>query len=151
MGNTNSGAGTGAIQDRSLSPIKWFNGDAVTFLNSGAAVKKGQVVRITGDYTVGLKTAANHIGIGIAQADAADGDNIAIIPVLAGAEVSAVAKGGTLNAGTTVRADGTLGANGLPNYIAATTTGDFADGVVLKGGAAAATITVLLFNSLVKI
>jgi hypothetical protein len=107
------------------------DGLVLTF-SAGAALKAGQEVRISGNNTVNTRTGTQY-PIGVVIADAANSENVAVRVNLA-QDLAAIAKGGTINAGAFVKPNGSFNGDGTPQYVAAT-TGDYALGIVISGGA----------------
>lgn len=120
-------------------------GCILTFTNNAsAALNVGQEVFVSGNMLVNKRTTAAQFPIGVITQGGADTEKVSVFTCFQ-RTIRAVAKGGTINAGAFVIPNGTYNAVGLPEYVAATgpvisngvTTsvlGDYASGVVLKGG-----------------
>lgn len=116
----------------------------LTLTNSdAAALVVGQEVVIEADLSVDKRGAGTEFPFGIVTVGGGVGELVTIATCLQRTSL-AIAKGGTLNAGTFVKPNGTV-TNGIPEYVAAvgavlsngTTTsvvGDYASAIVLKGG-----------------
>jgi len=112
---------TGSIQTTPTQVIKNMTSDALqlTFVSSaGSEIKAGQEVYQHTDGTVKKRTLGTQIPLGIALSDTPDGERV-LVRVPHQMVIEGIAKGGALNAGVAVVPDGTLNADGYPNYVAA--------------------------------
>jgi hypothetical protein len=133
-------AGSGTSMTASTTVITHQNHAALelTLINgSGATLYQGQEVNIKAstNYTVELRDAGTDFPVGVVISNAVvDGDRVAVkVPFVQVLKVHA--KGGTINAGAFVKPNGTRNADGLMEVVGTTTTGDYVDMVVIKGGA----------------
>lgn len=100
---------------------------------SGAAIKEGREAVISGDLTITHRTLGTQFPIGIVTVGGPTSDKITVHTCFQ-RTLKAHAKGGTINAGTFVKPNGTYNADGTPEYVAAV-AGDYVSAIVLKGGA----------------
>lgn len=104
----------------------------LTLTNSnGSALVVGEEVTIESNLSVDKRGGGTEYPFGIVTVGGADGELVTIATCLQRTSL-ATAKGGTLNAGTFVKPNGTT-TNGIPEYVAAV-DGDYISAIVLKGG-----------------
>jgi len=136
---------TGSIQSEALTLSK-HKETYMVFLtltnNDGAALQQGHEVYLNGDLQVAHRTAGDQFPIGNVDVAGANEELVTIATVFRQTMAAYNASGGAFTAGDFVRPNGTINANGRPEYVAATdenlTTpalGDWASAVVLQGGA----------------
>lgn len=132
-------AGTQTSMTASITVITHQNHSALalTLTNgAGETLYQGQSVNIKSatNYTVEKRDAGGDFPAGTVLKGGADGDKITVlVPFKAVMKVHA--KGGTINAGVFVKPNGTRNADGLMEVVGTTTSGDYVDMVVIKGGA----------------
>lgn len=115
--------------------------------DASVALKEGEEVRLTADKTVGKRTGSQFpVGVVVVGANV---NEKATISTCFSNTMQATAKGATLNVGDFVKPNGTIGTNGLPEYVAVT-TGDFTQAIVLKGGVIDARIEIGILRSPLK-
>lgn len=134
----------------------------LTLTNSdGATLKVGQEVVLENNLTVQKRSAGSEFPIGVVTVGGIDGDLVTVATCFQRTTL-AIAKGGTINVNTFVKPNGTVQASGIPEYVAAvapiysngTTTsvlGDYASGIVLRGGNVDTEIVVGLFRQPIPI
>ncbi len=133
---------TESIKSPSKTLTKHYEsyGVNMTLIASGA-IAQNQEVYISANNTVAKRTTGVQIPIGIATVGGADGDKIAVQSNVLRDSLG-IATGGTLAAGALVKQNGTVNADGIPQYVAGA-VGDYLSAIVLQGGAANAEIRVL--------
>lgn len=133
---------TGTIQDAAPLVITDMRSDALqlSFVNdSGDDLVAGDEVILKTDGTVDKRDAGTELPLGIVIKGAADGERVTVrTPFMA--VLKGVANGGTINAGSFVKPNGSK-TNSLPQY-EVVSANDYALGLVLKGGIAGATIVI---------
>ena len=152
---------TGSVQSASKTVTRQpeaSEGCTLTLTNgSGAALKQGQEVFISGNMAVNKRSTGAQFPVGIVTVGGDDAQPIAVFTCFQ-RTVRAVAKGGTLSAGTFVKPNGTYNSVGLPEYVAATeptlsngtTTsvlGDYVSGIVISGGNVDTEIQIGIFRT----
>lgn len=108
----------------------------LSFINDvNSALVAGQEVFISGNGIVTKRLLGSSFPAGIVTVGGAVGDLVTVHTPFQ-RTLKAHAKGGTLAAGVFVKPNGTLNADGKPEYVAAAPVlGDFVSAIVLKGGA----------------
>ena len=114
-------------------------GDIVTF-TAGAAVTKGQLVKVTGSMTVGPAAATTDAVIGVAVGSASSGSKV---PVIMGCPIVYVTAGGAVSAGAVVTSDASARA------VASTTAGDRILGIALESASATGDVILVAINPIV--
>lgn len=125
----------------SLIPLVHFDSDVIPFPTEDTTLVEGQAVYINGNGTVAKQTAGNQFPIGFVYTPTNNKGYVGVGMTAFGSTLKGSAKGGTLTFGSFVRQDGTLDANGLPNFVAAA-SGEFASAIVIEGAAAGSAIYV---------
>jgi hypothetical protein len=114
-------------------------GDIVTF-TAGAAVTKGQLVKVTGSMTVGPAAATTDAVIGVAVGSASAGSKVSVIM---GCPIVYVTAGGAVSAGAVVTSDASARA------VASTTAGDRILGIALESASATGDVILVAINPIV--
>lgn len=128
-----------------------YNCDEITF-DTAQVLEIGQEVYISGNNTVSERTLGSQFPIGVVETPSVTGDTQVVVKTGFSRVIQAIAKGGTLSAGAFVKPNGNVStADSLPEYVSAATSGDFAAGVVLIGGAVDATIRIGILETPVRI
>lgn len=141
---------TESIKSANKTIRRYFNEEslALTCIAAGD-LYEGQEVKITADQTVNKRTVGTEFPIGYVKVGATSGNEVTVV-VNASSDLTAKAIGGTLSAGAFVKPNGNISTDGVPEYVA-TASGDYANAIVLTGGAANAEIRLLLLNTPVKV
>lgn len=133
---------TGTIQDAATLVITDMRGDALQlgFTNdSGGALAAGDEVCLKTDGTVDLRDTGTQKPVGIVVKGGADGTRVTVRTPFS-AVIKGIATGGTINAGSFVKPNGSK-TGGIPQYVVVADN-DFSMGLVLKGGTASSTIII---------
>lgn len=124
---------TGTIQDAAPQVITDMRSDALqlSFVNdSGAALAAGDEVILKTDGTVDIRDAGTELPLGVVIKGAADGERVTVRTPFT-AVIKAIATGGTINAGSFVKPNGSKTLS-IPQYVVVSAN-DYAIGLVLKG------------------
>ena len=105
----------------------------------------GQEVVLNGDLQVAHKTTATVIPIGIVDVGGADSELVTVATNFQ-RTLKGTAKLGAFTAGDLVVPNGTVGADGVPEYVAAVAT-NYAQAIVIKGGIADAQVELGILRS----
>lgn len=139
---------TGTVDSSAPQVITDQVSDALqlSFVNSsGAALTQGQEVTLKSDGTLDKRDAGTDKPLGIVMVGAVDGARATVrTPFIA--VVNAIAIGGTINANTYVKPNGTKNSDNYPQYVACA-AGDYASALVIKGGAVNTVIKVAILNA----
>jgi len=125
-----------SFEARAPGNIFSLPGDIVTF-TAGAAITKGQLVKVTGPMTVSPAAAAGDAVIGVAVSSAASG---AKVPVVVGCPIVYVTAGGAVSAGAVV------GSDAQGRAVAVTLAGNRALGIALEAASAAGDVILVAVN-----
>lgn len=124
----------------------------LTFTNaSGARLEAGHTVVLSNNMAVGKRAtaSANTFPTGVVTVGGEDGEQVTVATPFAMVQ-KAVAKGGTLAVNALLVSNGNIDATSkVPEYVAAS-TGDYANAVVLSGGAVDAEILVGILHTPIK-
>jgi hypothetical protein len=134
---------TTSIQNASKTKSKYYEPHSLDLSlrnGSGERLIDGQEVFISGANAVTKRTTGAQYPIGIVKVGGDNGEYVTVATSLT-RDIKGIATGGTLAVGAFVRQNGTLNADGLPQYVAVT-TGQYAMGIVLQGGTAGTEIRV---------
>lgn len=141
---------TGTIQDAAPVVIKNIKHDALQMsfvvANGGGSLVVGQPVSMQTNGTLKAQGVGTDPCIGVVIKGAGDGERATVRTVFTTEEE--LIAGGTLLAGALVRHNNVVDADGYPTVVAAA-TGEFACGVVLKGGAVGEKIIVGIIDGIV--
>lgn len=143
---------TGTFSEDSFSIFKDKHQHALSLtFTAGTDLVAGQEVFITGNLAVSRRASANatSLPIGVVEVGSTSG-NMVTVRTNFQCSLLGIASGATLTAGNFVKPTGAVDANGRPLYVVAA-TGDYAQGVVLKGGIASAEIIVGVLNASLKV
>ena len=141
--------GTGPIMNAVNQVITDMDNALQFQFTTSAAIAAGQEVALNTDGTIKLKAAADY-PIGVCIIGAASGGR-ATIRLNASERLVGAAGAAAINSGVLVTPDGTINANGYPNYIAAV-TGNYSRAIAMSVAAAQnATFAILLLEATVKI
>lgn len=113
---------------------------AIVSFTAGAAITKGQLVKVTGTMTVSPATAATDPVIGVAVSSASSGQ---LVPVITGCPIVYVTAGGAISAGAAVGSDSSSRA------VSIATAGNRALGYALEAASAAGDIIRVAVNPFV--
>jgi hypothetical protein len=116
-----------SFEARAPGNIYSLPGSIVAF-TAGAAITKGQLVKVTGNMTVSPAAAATDAVIGVAITNAAANSKVSVI---VGCPIVYVTAGGAISAGAVVTSDASARA------VASTTAGDRILGIALEAASAA--------------
>lgn len=140
---------TGSIQSPSKTITRFYETYALflTLTNgSGGDLVSGQEVYISANNAVSKRTLGTQFPIGtVTVGKKPDIATVAVATVFQ-RDILGIANGGTLNAGSFVRQNGTVTATGQPQYVACA-AGDYAMGIVLSGGTAGSEVRVGVLRS----
>jgi len=125
-----------SFEARAPGNIFSLPGSIVTF-TAGAAITKGQLVKVTGPMTVSPAAAATDAVIGVAVSSATSGSKVAVI---IGCPIVYVTAGGAVSAGAVVGSDASARA------VAVTTAGNRALGYALESASAAGDVILVAVN-----
>jgi len=128
-----------SFEARVAGNIYSLPGSIVTF-NAGAAITKGQLVKVTGAMTVQPAAAATDAVIGVAVSSASSGSKV---PVIIGCPIVYVTAGGAISAGAAVGSDSSARA------VAVATAGNRALGIALEAASAAGDVILVAVNPFV--
>lgn len=144
---------TGSIHDASKTLSKHAE-SAMVFLTltngAGGNIKDGQEVYISANNTVSIRTLGTQFPIGICTVGKVPHRETVAVASAFQRDILGIATGGAIAAGAFVRTNGTLNADGVPQYVACVAD-DYAMGVVLSGGASGAEIRVGVLRSVFKV
>jgi hypothetical protein len=126
-----------------------FLGNIITF-TTAEVLEIGQEVYISGNKAVAKRTTGAQFPIGIVETPSTEANQVVAIKTGFSRVIQGVAIGGTIAAGALVRPNGVLSTDDLPQYVA-TTTGNLATAIVLKGGSANAVIEIGILDSPVTV
>ena len=139
---------TGTIDNAAPQVITDLKHDALQlgFTNdSGAALSEGQEVILKTAGTVDKRSSGTTKPIGIVIKGGANAARVTVRTCFT-AVLNGIAKGGTINAGTYVKPNGTLASDGKPQYVAAA-SGDYSLAIVVKGGVVDSEIKIAILDS----
>lgn len=139
---------TGTIDNAAPQVITDLKHDALQlgFTNdSGAALSEGQEVILKTAGTVDKRSSGTTRPIGVVIKGGANAARVTVRTCFT-AVLNGIAKGGTINAGTFVKPNGTLNADGKPQYVAAV-AGDYSLAIVVKGGAVDSEIKIAILDA----
>ena len=139
---------TGTIDNAAPQVITDLKHDALQlgFTNdSGAALSEGQEVILKTAGTVDKRSSGTTRPIGVVIKGGANAARVTVRTCFT-AVLNGIAKGGTINAGTFVKPNGTLNADGKPQYVAAVAW-DYSLAIVVKGGAVDSEIKIAILDA----
>lgn len=116
-----------------------------TISNGGAAMVAGQECIINGNMTIGKRTLGTQFPIGVVDVGGADGTLVAVATCFQRSLV-AHCKGAAIAANAFVKPNGTVNADGSPEYVA-TVAGDYVSAICISGGILDAQITLGVLSS----
>lgn len=139
---------TGSIQATPTQVINNMTSDVLqlSFLSSdAAAMKAGQEVYQHTDGSIKKRTTGTQKPLGILMSDCPIGER-GLVRVPFHLVLTATVKTANLNAGVEVKPDGTLDADGYPNYVAAV-SGDYVQSLTIKAGLVGAHVRIGILQS----
>ncbi len=122
---------TSMLKSKTLFKHENHTGVILSLTASGSALVPGQEVYISADLSVSKRTGAQ-FPAGVVTVGGADGKYVSVYTPFS-RTIQAHSKGGTINFGTFVKPNGTVNADGMPEYVAAV-AGDYASALVIDGG-----------------
>jgi hypothetical protein len=125
-----------SFEARVAGNIYSLPGSIVAF-TAGAAITKGQLVKVSGAMTVSPAAAATDAVIGVAVTNASSGSKVSVI---VGCPIVYVTAGGAVSAGAAVGSDSSARA------VAVTTAGNRALGIALEAASAAGDVILVAVN-----
>lgn len=140
---------TGSIQNASKTISRYYETYLLYLTLTNGQVDKlinGQEVYISGNNSVTKRTTGTQFPIGVVSVGSVDHRTTVTVSTCLQRDLYCTAKGGTLAAGTFVKPNGNIAADGTPEYVA-TIAGDYASGIVLAGGAVDTEIRVGILRS----
>lgn len=137
---------TESIQNPSKTLSKHYESYGVfPSIIAGATIGVNQEVYISANNTVTKRSVGTQFPIGICTKGGVVGELVTIQANIL-RDTLGIAKGGTINAGVFVKPNGNVNANGIPEFVAAV-AGDYANAIVLAGGAVDTEIKVWILRS----